>query len=74
MKNDVMWRPRGDNATRVGNGRFRDILDKKFGFPHVLRISEIPYLEGLSDCGFDEAKILIDAIYSLGEIEIFIWN
>ena len=71
MSCTVLWKPVLNDGKYVGQGSFRDILNRKYGFPAKLSPSAIPYLEGMRDSGHDEAQILIDAIYAEQEIEIF---
>jgi hypothetical protein len=68
----VLWKPFKNEGKFVGKGSLRDILDKKYGFPAKLSHKDINYLEGMEDCGHEEARILIDAIYAEEEIEIFL--
>lgn len=68
----VLWKPVNNTGKYVGSGSFRDILDRKYGFPSKLGWSDIPYLEGIKDCGHEEAQILIDAIRGEEQIEIFL--
>lgn len=73
MSCSVLWRKVDPKKGKyVGSGNFRDILDKKFGFPAKLNFADIPYLEGMRDCGHEEAEILIDAIREEDVIEIFL--
>ena len=72
MTCSVLWRPVNTDGKYVGTASFRDVIDRKYGFPARLSRSDIPYLEGLKDCGYDEAKILINAIYEEEIIEIFL--
>jgi hypothetical protein len=73
MSCSVLWRKVNPKTGKyVGSGSFREILDKKFGYPSKLTYQHIPYLEGLVDCGHDEAQILIDAIHDEEHIEIFL--
>lgn len=72
MSCSVLWKPVKNDGTYVGKGKFRDILEKKFGFPSVLSYSDIPYLEGLFESGHEEVRILIDALRLEGKIEIFL--
>ena len=72
MSCSVLWKPVKDDGKYVGKGSFRDVLDKKYGFPATLNRLDVPYLEGMRDCGHEEAQILIDAIYIEGTIEIFL--
>ena len=72
MTCSVLWKPVNTDGKYVGSGRFREILDKKYGFPAKLTNSDIQYLEGVRDCGYDEVQVLIDAIYENIEIEIFL--
>lgn len=73
MSCTVMWRKVDPKKGKyVGSGSFRDILDKKFGFPAKLSYANIPYLEGIKDSGHQEAGILIDAILEEDVIEIFL--
>lgn len=71
MSCTVLWRKFNPKKGKyVGRGSFRDILDKKYGFPAKLCQMDISYLEGMRDCGHEEAQILIDALYDEEEIEI----
>lgn len=73
MSCTVMWRRVDPKQGKyVGKGSFRDILDRKFGFPAKLTYEHITYLEGMVDCGHEEAQVLIDAIREEEQIEIFL--
>jgi hypothetical protein len=72
MSCTVLWKPIINDGKYVGKGIFRDILNKKYGFPSKLNHSDIPYLEGLLDGGYYDAQTLIEAILHEDEIEIFL--
>lgn len=72
MSCSVMWKPVSNEGNYVGGGSFRDILEKKYGFPAVLTYAHIEWLAGVRDSGYEEAQILIDAIYEKNKIEIFL--
>jgi len=73
MSCSVLWRKVDPKKGEyVGRGSFRDILDRKFGFPQKLTYEHIGFLEGMVASGHEEAQILIDAIYQEEQIEIFL--
>ena len=72
MSCSVMWKPSKNDGKYVGSGSFRDILERRYGFPAILGHSNINYLEGMRDSGHNEAQILIDAINEESQIEIFL--
>ena len=72
MSCSVFWKPLYNSGKYVGQGAFRDILERKYTFPAELSHSDIPYLEGIKNCGHGEAHVLIDAIDEYNVIKIFL--
>lgn len=71
MSCSLYYRPIHKKSYRIGDYQLRDILEKRFGYPRVLRCDDIPYLEALSDAMVEGAAELVEAILKYDEIEIY---
>jgi len=55
----------------ASGGRFRTALENAFGtLPAILDRKNIPVLNGMVACGFDDFQELIDAICEYGKVEV----
>ena len=66
----LTWEIIPKKTNYVSGFQLRNILESKFGYPHILDGSHVSYLEALKDAGIEEAQELIDAIEKHDEIRI----
>ncbi len=73
MSSNLMWKPANNYQGEFSN-EFKFALQNKYGGPvvHIFDSYDIPYLEGMRDCGNGEASVdageLIELIEKHGQI------
>jgi len=71
MSCTLCFRPVNVNCGAVGSYKLREILEKKYGYPHILDYQDIPYFQALVDADVYGASGIIEAINAYGVIEIY---
>jgi len=75
MRASLSYRPVVPHAGKTLGDALKSVLREKYeldSVSHLLRESDIPYLEGLRDAGIKDAKELIDCIEQHKKVEIFL--
>ena len=72
MSSTLGWIPKKPKDFKWLNDDIKYVMRKRYGDPihTVIDSSQLDYLRGLRDSGFNEAEKLINAIDKYGEIEI----
>ncbi len=72
MSCTLHWKPIIKDSESISEIHLREILDKKYGYPHHLSYIDIDYIQALVDAGIDGAQDLLDAIRKHDDILIFL--
>ena len=70
MSATLVWQIKPTSRYKGLPIQLRYILEKKWCFPKVVDLSDIPYFQGLNDAGIEGAEELIDIIKQFIEIEL----
>lgn len=70
MSTSLVWQVKKKSDYRSLPCALKWIIERKWSFPCVVTVNDIPYLEGLNDCGVEGAEYLIDLIRQYEEIEL----
>ena len=70
MSATLVWQIKPKSSYKSLSFQLRQVLERKWNFPHVVNYDDLNYLEGLKDAHIEGAQELIDLIHQFGDIEL----